>query len=77
MKSVHATAIVTENKSNPPGGASVNNIAFTIEPNLRKDKATNNATLECSSCHKILPSKEALKSHFQVMNKVYPIDRLT
>ena len=74
MKTVHVTAIglVSETKSNnPPGGASVNNIAFNIkEPaNLRKDK-TNNATLECSSCHKILPSKEALKSHFQVMIKV-------
>lgn len=73
MKTVHATAIgISETKSNnPPGGASVNNIAFNIqEPtNLRKDK-TNNATLECSSCYKILPSKEALKSHFQVMIKV-------
>lgn len=71
MKTVHATAIgISETKSNnnPPGGASVNNIAFNIqEPtNIRKDK-TNNATLECSSCHKILPNKESLKSHFQVI----------
>ena len=75
MKTVHATAIgISETKSNnnPPGGASVNNIAFNIqEPtNIRKDK-TNNATLECSSCHKILPNKESLKSHFQVIT-VFP-----
>ena len=79
MKTVHATAIgISETKSNnPPGGASVNNIAFNIqEPtNIRKDK-TNNATLECSSCHKILPNKEALKSHFQVMIKIMYISYL-
>ena len=25
--------------------------------------------IECSSCHKLLPTKEALKSHFQVSTK--------
>ena len=70
MKLVHAAeSSIKTLKLSPPGGATVNNIAFTIETNQTNNAIAASSSIECSSCHKILPNKEALKSHFQVKCK--------
>ena len=67
MKLVHAAeSSIKTLKLSPPGGATVNNIAFTIETNQTKNAIAASSSIECSSCHKILLNKDALKSHFQV-----------
>ena len=40
--------------------------ADEVTPTTANNVAFKSGSIECSSCHKILPTKEALKSHFQV-----------